>query len=90
MKNTYYCAERKANMGKGQEERFIAFPVKIRTGGDLLDIVRTFENVSTVIPCETLKEAKTMSDVWNEGYLKNGCYVFQESDRVYPAQVYNL
>jgi hypothetical protein len=90
MKNTYYCAERKINMGRGKEERYIAFPVKISMGSNLLAITRRFNDLLTVTPCETLKEAKTMSDFFNDGHLKNGCYVFQESERVYPAQVIGL
>lgn len=36
------------------------------------------ENIETVMPCRTLKEADEISEFWNECYKRNDTYLFQK------------
>lgn len=83
MKNTYYCIDRVV------DGLNISQVMKISRGGDLLTLVKRY-NISSVIPCETKKEAETMADTFNKGYYDNQCYFYQKCGKVYPSHGFCL
>ena len=85
MKNTYYAVTRKTKLGKTY---YISQVLKCGEGCDLISIINRYHDIFTVSPCETRKEAEKLCDIWNEGYFKNGCYLYQADgdNKVYPAK----
>ena len=66
----YYVATEEKN-GK-----YNAFVIRTSESGNLMSIFRMYGNLKYVNPCKTMKKADELANAWNDGFIKNGTYLF--------------
>ncbi len=83
MKNSYYCVDRKIEYKNSFA--YISQVMRCNSGCNLYNLIMRYHDIVSITPCETKKEAVKMADTFNQGYFKNGYYLFQSDNKVYPA-----
>jgi hypothetical protein len=72
-KTFYYAVSEKNEQGKNY-----AFTITATENDNLLSIFARYRNLAYINACKTKKQATELADFWNDCYIANGTYLFDE------------